>query len=178
MRYLAPFRDVFREVAGAHGLEEAWILGTVRQESRFITDARSVAGATGLMQILPHTARWTARHTGYKGYSPKRVAEVETNVSLGSRYLHHMLERLGHPVLASTAYNAGPNRARRWQPARALEGAVFVESIPFDETREYVKRVLANTVHYALILEGRSRPLKERLGVVAGREAAAGGEGD
>jgi soluble lytic murein transglycosylase len=178
VRYLAPFRDVFREAADARGLEEAWILGTVRQESRFIAEARSGAGATGLMQILPHTARWTARTTGFKGYSPKRVAEVETNVSLGSRYLHHMLERLGHPVLASTAYNAGPNRARRWQPAHALEGAVFVESIPFDETREYVKRVLANTVHYALILEGRSRPLKERLGVVAGREAAAGVEGD
>jgi soluble lytic murein transglycosylase len=178
VRYLAPFRDVFREAADARGLEEAWILGTVRQESRFIAEARSGAGATGLMQILPHTARWTARTTGFKGYSPKRVAEVETNVSLGSRYLHHMLERLGHPVLASIAYNAGPNRARRWQPAHSLEGAVFVESIPFDETREYVKRVLANTVHYALILEGRSRPLKERLGVVAGREAAAGVEGD
>lgn len=178
VRYLAPFRDVFREVADAHGMEEAWLLGTVRQESRFIAEARSVSGATGLMQLLPGTARWTARRTGYKGYSPKRVAEVQTNVSLGSRYLHHMLERLGHPVLASTAYNAGPNRARRWRPAQALEGAVFVESIPFDETREYVKRVLANTVHYALILEGRSRPLKERLGVVAGRDPAAGGEGD
>lgn len=173
MRYPAPFRDVFREYAAVYGLEEAWVLGTVRQESRFIAEARSGAGAAGLMQLLPHTARWVARRIGYKGYSPKRVAEVETNITLGARYLQHMLERTGHPVLASTAYNAGPNRARRWQPARSLEGAIFVESIPFDETREYVKRVMANTVHYALLLEGRSLPLKQRLGVIAGRGAAA-----
>jgi soluble lytic murein transglycosylase len=122
------------------------------------------------MQLLPRTAHWMAQRIGYKGYSTKRVTEVETNVTLGSRYLQHMLERTGHPVLASTAYNAGLNRARRWQPERALEGAVFVESIPFDETREYVKRVMANTVHYALLLEGSSVPLKARLGRIAGRE--------
>jgi peptidoglycan lytic transglycosylase len=176
MRYLAPFRDVFREYAAAYGLEEAWVLGTVRQESRFIAEARSGAGATGLMQLLPHTARWVARRIGYKGYSQKRVAEVETNVTLGARYLQHMLERTGSAVLASTAYNAGPNRALRWQPARAVEGAIFVEGIPFDETREYVKRVMANTVHYALLLEGRSIPLKTRLGVIGGRAAAAADE--
>jgi len=173
MRYLAPYREVFREYAGAYGLEEAWVLGTVRQESRFIPEARSGAGATGLMQILPHTARWVARRIGYKDYSPKRVAEVETNVTLGARYLQHMLERTGHPVLASTAYNAGPSRALRWQPARPLEGAIFIESIPFDETREYVKRVMANTVHYALLLEGRSAPLKARLGTITPRSAGA-----
>lgn len=171
LRYLAPFREVFREHADAHGMEEAWILGTVRQESRFIVDARSAAGAAGLMQLLPQTARWMARRSGYPRYSAARVTEVSTNVALGSRYLRHMLERLGHPVLASTAYNAGPTRARRWQPARSLEGAIFVESIPLDETREYVKRVMANTVHYALLLEGRSPSLTERLGVIFGRDA-------
>jgi soluble lytic murein transglycosylase len=179
LRYLAPFREVFREHADAHGMEEAWILGTVRQESRFIVDARSAAGAAGLMQLLPQTARWMARRSGYPRYSAARVTEVGTNVALGSRYLRHMLERLGHPVLASTAYNAGPTRARRWQPARSLEGAIFVESIPLDETREYVKRVMANTVHYALLLEGRSTSLTERLGVIFGRDAPlAGAAGD
>jgi soluble lytic murein transglycosylase len=119
-----------------------------------------------------------ARRSRTKGYSARRVAEVEMNVTLGSRYLQHMLERTGHPVLASTAYNAGLNRARRWQAERTVEGAVFIESIPFDETREYVKRVMANTVHYALLLEGRSVPLKQRLGVITGREAPGGGTGD
>lgn len=181
MRYLAPYRDVFREYAGAYGLEEAWILGLVRQESRFIPEARSGAGAAGLMQLLPTTARWVAQRIGYKGYSAKRVVEVETNVTLGARYLQHMLERTGHPVLASTAYNAGPSRALRWQPAQPLEGAIFIESIPFDETREYVKRVMANTVHYALLLEGRSAPLKQRLGTIAprgGGAAALAGDAD
>jgi soluble lytic murein transglycosylase len=169
MRYLTPYRDVFRAYAEAHDLEEAWLFGTVRQESRFIIDARSGAGASGLMQLLPDTARWMAQRIGHKGYSAKRVTDVETNITLGSRYLQHMLERTGHPVLASTAYNAGLNRARRWLPERALEGAVFIESIPFDETREYVKRVMANTVHYALLLEGGSMPLSQRLGWIAAR---------
>ncbi len=171
MRYLAPFRDVFKEYALAYELEEAWILGLVRQESRFIVDARSGAGATGLMQLLPHTARWVARRIGYKGYTAKRAAEVDTNVSLGTRYLRYVLDGTGHPVLASAAYNAGPNRARRWQPVQAMEGAIFVESIPYGETREYVKRVMANTVHYALLLDGHSMPLKQRLGMIPGRLA-------
>lgn len=169
MRYLAPFREVFTVSAGAYDLEEAWVLGVVRQESRFIVDARSGTGAAGLMQLLPHTARWVAQKIGYRGYSAKRVADVDTNITLGTRYLKFVLDGTGHPVLASAAYNAGPNRARRWIGAHAMEGAVFVETIPYGETREYVKRVLANTVHYALLLEGRSIPLKQRMGMIAGR---------
>ena len=172
LRYPAPFQDMFRVYAAAHGLEEAWLLGIVRQESRFIADARSGSGASGLMQLLPHTARWVAQRTGYKGYSSKNMTDVQTNLTLGSRYLLHMLERTGQPMLASTAYNAGPNRARRWLPAHDMEGAVFVENIPIDETREYVKRVMANTVHYALLLEGRTASLKARLGMIPGRERA------
>jgi len=169
MRYLAPFREVFTASAGAYDLEEAWVLGVVRQESRFIVDARSGAGAAGLMQLLPHTARWVAQKIGYRGYSAKRVAEVDTNITLGTRYLKFVLDGTGHPVLASAAYNAGPNRARRWVAPRTMEAAVFIETIPYGETREYVKRVMANTVHYALLYEGRSVPLKERMGVIPGR---------
>ena len=141
----------------------------MRQESRFIVDARSGAGAAGLMQLLPHTARWVAQKIGYRGYSAKRVADVDINITLGTRYLKFVLDGTGHAVLASAAYNAGPNRARRWIPARAMEGAVFVETIPYGETREYVKRVMANTVHYALLYEGHSVPLKQRMGVIPGR---------
>ena len=169
MRYLAPYREVFTAYAGAYDLEEAWVLGLVRQESRFIVDARSGAGAAGLMQLLPHTARWVAQKIGYRGYSAKRVADVDINITLGTRYLKFVLDGTGHAVLASAAYNAGPNRARRWIPARAMEGAVFVETIPYGETREYVKRVMANTVHYALLYEGHSVPLKQRMGVIPGR---------
>jgi soluble lytic murein transglycosylase len=142
----------------------------VRQESRFIVDARSGSGAAGLMQLLPHTARWVAQKIGYRGYSAKRVADVETNIALGTRYLKFVLDGMGHPVLASAAYNAGPNRARRWIPPRPMEAAVFIENIPYGETREYVKRVMANTVHYALLLDGRSTSLKQRMGVIPGRQ--------
>jgi len=169
MRYLAPFREVFTANASAYDLEEAWVLGMVRQESRFIVDARSGAGAAGLMQLLPHTARWVAQKIGYRGYSAKRVADVDINITLGTRYLKFVLDGTGHAVLASAAYNAGPNRARRWVAPRAMEGAVFVETIPYGETREYVKRVMANTVHYALLYEGRSVPLKQRMGMIPGR---------
>lgn len=170
MRYLAPFREVFSTYAGAYDLEEAWVLGVVRQESRFIVDARSGAGAAGLMQLLPHTARWVAQKTGLRGYNAKRAADVETNIALGTRYLKFVLDGTGHPVLASAAYNAGPNRARRWMPPRPMEAAVFIESIPYSETRDYVKSVMANAVHYALLLEGRSTSLKQRMGLVPGRQ--------
>jgi soluble lytic murein transglycosylase len=168
VRYLAPFREVFRAQAQALELEEAWVLGLVRQESRFIVDATSSAGARGLMQLMPATARWMARRIGMS-FSPQRVAEVETNVALGTGYLRHVLDSLGHPVLASAGYNAGPGRAQRWRDAKPLEGAIYAETIPFNETRDYVKRVMANTMFYAALLGGPQPPLKERLGIIAPR---------
>ncbi len=170
VRFLAPFRDVFREQARSFELEEAWVLGLARQESRFIADATSSAGAKGLMQLMPATARWVARRVGI-AYSRERVAEVRTNVTLGVRYLRYVLDELGHPVLALAAYNAGPSRARRWRDARPLEGAVYAETIPFNETRDYVKKVMANTVFYAMLLGGNAIGLKERLGTIPAKSA-------
>jgi soluble lytic murein transglycosylase len=177
LRYPAPFREVISEYAKTYGLDEAWVLGLVRQESRFITEARSEAGAAGLMQVMPRTARYVARRIGLRDYHAKSVTEVQTNVTLGTGYLKMVLDQLGHPVLASAAYNAGPARARRWRdPSRALEGAVYVETIPFPETRDYVKKVMANAVFYAVLDrqgEGRSSSLKKRLGTIAPLSAAA-----
>jgi soluble lytic murein transglycosylase len=173
VRFLAPFREVFAEQARAFGLEEAWVLGLVRQESRFIVNARSSAGAMGLMQLMPATARWSARKIGLDNYSRARVTEVPTNVALGTNYLKHVLEDLGHPVLAAAAYNAGPGRARRWRDAKPLEGAVYAETIPFNETRDYVKKVMANTMYYSqLIGGGKVIPLKDRLSLVPARGRA------
>lgn len=170
-RYLAPYRDVFREQARVFDIEEAWVLGLVRQESRFIVNARSSAGAQGLMQLMPATARWVASRIGLN-YSQARVIEVDTNVVLGTRYLKMVLEDLGHPVLASAAYNAGPGRARRWRDAKPLEGAIYAESIPFNETRDYVKRVMANTMFYSQLYGGSTVALKDRLGTIPARAAA------
>ena len=174
LRYPVPFHDVFRGYARSQGLDEAWVLGLVRQESRFIAEARSAAGAAGLMQVMPHTARHVARKIGMRNYRARRVMEVETNVTLGTGYLRMVLDQLGHPVIASAAYNAGPNRARRWRDAeRPLEGAIFAETIPFPETRDYVKKVTANAVFYAALLHNKLTPIKARLGTIAAANGVA-----
>ena len=166
LRYPVPYHDVFREYAKSHGVDEAWVLGLVRQESRFNTDARSAAGAAGLMQVMPGTARYVASRLGLRNYRPKNVTEIETNVTLGTGYMRLVMDQLGHPVLASAAYNAGPSRARRWRDTRSLEGAFYVESIPFGETRDYVRKVMANAVMYSAVLNQKPVPLKTRLGAI------------
>lgn len=170
VRYLAPYRDALGENARARQLEEAWVLGLVRQESRFISEIKSSAGAAGLMQLMPATAKWVARRMGMQDYSWARVTDTGVNAALGTYYLRHVLDDLdGSPVLAAAAYNAGPGRARRWRDARPLEGAIYAETIPFDETRDYVKKVMSNTMYYAALLGGQPRSLKARLGVIAPR---------
>ena len=170
LRYLAPFRAEVEAKTISVGLDSAWVYGLMRQESRFVMDAHSSAGAKGLMQLMPATARWVAQKIGLEGYRPQRVTDMETNVTLGTNYLKMVLDGLDqHPVLASAAYNAGPGRARQWRGERQLEGAIYAETIPFSETRDYVKRVMSNAVYYAALFEGRPQSLKSRLGVVRPR---------
>ena len=166
LRYPTPYHDVFREYAKSNGVDEAWVLGLVRQESRFNNTARSGAGAAGLMQVMPRTAKFVAQKIGLRNYRPASVTDVTINVTLGTGYLKLVMDQLGHPVLASAAYNAGPSRARRWRDDKALEGAIYVETIPFPETRDYVKKVMANSIFYAAVLEKGAVPLKKRLGVI------------
>ena len=177
VRFPAPYRAVFSEQARSQGLDESWVLGLVRQESRFSTSAKSAAGASGLMQLMPRTARWVAQRLGMKGFSAAQLNDVELNIALGTRYLKYVLDSVdGQPVLAAAAYNAGPGRARKWKADRPLEGAIYAESIPFGETREYVKRVMSNTVYYAALYGGDARSLKARLGVVPPRRSGEGYE--
>jgi len=172
LRYPAPYAEVLIAQARSHELEEHWVLGLVRQESRFIASAKSSAGASGLMQLMPATARWVARKIGLRDYSWSRVTDVVVNATLGTAYLKHVLADVdGSPVVAAAGYNAGPRRAHRWRDARPIEGAIYAESIPFNETRDYVKKVMANTVLYSAVLGGSMRTLKERLGVIAPRSS-------
>ena len=170
LRYLAPYRDVLKPHTAQLALDEAWVYGLIRQESRFIAGAKSRVGASGLMQLMPGTAKWVARQLGLKNWRWSEVTDINTNVSLGTYYLKHVLDKLdGHPVLASAAYNAGPGRARAWRPDTAIEGAVYAETIPFNETRDYVKRVMANTSYYAHHFHQHVESLKQRMGVVGPR---------
>jgi len=168
-RYPSPFAERLKPVAQLQGLDPAWVYGLIRQESRFITDARSSVGASGLMQIMPATARWIARKMGVKDFQPSQINELETNLQFGSFYLKTVFDDLDRsPVLASAAYNAGPGRPRSWRgtlPA-AVEGAIFAEIVPFTETRGYVKHVLSNTIWYAALFTGESQSLKALLGEV------------
>jgi soluble lytic murein transglycosylase len=177
LRYLAPFRERVAPKARELALDDGWVYGLMRQESRFVMDARSSVGAKGLMQLMPATARWVAKKIGLADYHPSRVAEMDTNVTLGTRYLKMVLESLDNqPVLASAAYNAGPARARKWRADRPLEGAIYAETIPFNETRDYVKKVMSNAVYYALLFGNPAQSpqsLKTRLGVVPPRGSAA-----
>ena len=171
LRYLAPYRDVLKIQTARLALDEAWVYGLIRQESRFIADAKSSAGAGGLMQLMPGTAKWVAGKLGLKDWRWSQVTEVGTNVSLGTYYLKHVLDTLdGQPVLASAAYNAGPGRARAWRPDAAVEGAVYAETIPFNETRDYVKRVMANAGYYAYNFGQPVQSLKQRLGIIGPRQ--------
>lgn len=167
MRYLAPFKDEVSPQARALGLDPSWVYGLMRQESRFVNTARSSAGAQGLMQLMPATAREVAKKIGLEGFRTERLQELATNVTLGTHYLRQVLDRLdNHPVLAAAAYNAGPGRAHRWRSAAPMEAAIYAETIPFKETRDYVKKVMSNTVFYAALFEGRTQRLKQRLGVI------------
>ncbi|MDR0440388.1 MAG: lytic transglycosylase domain-containing protein, partial [Candidatus Accumulibacter sp.] len=165
-RYLAPFGDQVRSAVHAQSLDDAWVYGLMRQESRFVISARSSAGASGLMQLMPATARWVAGKIGLKDFRPNQVNDTETNLLLGTSYLRLIMGDLNdHPVLASVGYNAGPGRARRWQARYPMEGAIYAETIPFNETRDYVKKVMSNAVYYSMLFE-HPRPIKDWLGTI------------
>jgi soluble lytic murein transglycosylase len=170
MRFLAPYRDALQGHIRDNGLDEAWVYGLMRQESRFVTHARSNVGAAGLMQIMPATARWVAKRLGLKSYRNELIHQLDTNLKLGTYYMKTVLAQFDDsPVLASAAYNAGPSRARQWRGSQPLEGAIYAESIPFDETRDYVKKVMSNTMYYAYQFGAAPRSLKQRMGVIAGK---------
>ncbi|QNK71320.1 lytic transglycosylase domain-containing protein [Variovorax sp. PAMC26660] len=172
-RFPMPFHDTVLRKAQDIGLDPAYVYGLIRQESRFIMDARSGVGASGLMQVMPATARWTARKIGLTDFTPGQINDRETNITIGTNYLKLALDDFdGSMALAAAAYNAGPGRPRNWRNGPVIEAAIWAENVPFAETRDYVKKVLANTTNYAAIISGRPQSLKERLGRVGPRDAA------
>ncbi|TFY99056.1 lytic transglycosylase domain-containing protein [Ramlibacter humi] len=172
-RYPMPFRDTVVRRAQQISLDPAYVYGLIRQESRFVMDARSSVGASGLMQVMPATARWTARKLGMAGFTPDQLTDRDTNIAIGTGYLKLALDDFGGSMaLAAAAYNAGPGRPRNWRNGPVLDAAIWAENVPFSETRDYVKKVLANTTMYAAILTGQPQSLKARLGMVGPRDAS------
>ena len=169
LRFPTPFAEQLLTITSQHAIDPAWVYGLIRQESRFVMQARSHVGASGLMQIMPDTARWVARQMGHTTYQAGQIDDITTNLTFGSYYLKRALDDLsGSPVLATAGYNAGPRRAHTWRASlsRPLEGAIFTELIPFTETRQYVKAVLSNTVDYATLFSGQPQSLKSWLATI------------
>lgn len=159
-RFPMPHKEALVAEAARRGIDPAFVYGLIRQESRFVTDAKSHVGAAGLMQIMPATARWTANRIGLANFAGSQIHDINTNLMLGVAYLKYVLDdNDGNPAYAAAAYNAGPNRVRAWRKAmeedpaaksidKKLALAIWSENIPFSETRDYVKKVSANTDVY------------------------------
>ena len=163
-RFPMPFRQEVVAKANEIGLDPAYVYGLIRQESRFIMDARSTVGASGLMQLMPATARWTAKKIGF-AYTQDLITDRDTNLKLGTTYLKLVLDDFnGSQALAAAGYNAGPSRPRRWRDGPFVEPAIWAENVPFTETRDYVKKVLSNATYYAVQLGAQAPSLKARLG--------------
>lgn len=176
LRFVTPFRDYVKQSSTERGLDPAWVYGLIRQESRFITDIRSSAGAQGLMQIMPATGRWIAGKLEQRNFRLEQLHEARTNIRFGTFYLRNVLDDLGgSPVLASAGYNAGPRRPQRWRELLPgpVEGEIFAEIIPFNETRDYVKKVLSNATLYSALLSGEPQSLRAWLGRVGPQQALA-----
>jgi soluble lytic murein transglycosylase len=169
-RFPTPHRQEVLQRASRIGLDPAYVYGLIRQESRFIMDAQSHVGAAGLMQVMPATAKWTAKKIGLSDFKPHQITERDTNIAIGTGYLKLVLDSFdGSMPLAAAAYNAGPSRSRNWRGqdgSPTIEAAIWAENVPFNETRDYVKKVLANTTNYAALLSGKPQSLKARLGLV------------
>jgi len=167
LRYPTPYRDLIHTSASNAQVDEAWVYGLTRQESRFMHYAKSGVGASGLMQLMPATAKWAAHRMGMHDYRNEMIHNLNTNIALGTFYMRHTLDLMdGQAVMATAAYNAGPSRAKQWMGKKPLEASIYIETIPFLETRTYVQKVMANAHFYALRLGTKVQTLKSRLGVV------------
>ena len=175
-RFPMPFKVAVLARATSIGLEPAYVYGLIRQESRFVMDARSGVGASGLMQVMPATAKWTAKKIGMNDFVLAKLTDRDTNIAIGTGYLKLVLDSFqGSMPLAAAAYNAGPSRARTWRGdtgAPVMEAAIWAENIPFNETRDYVKKVLSNTTLYAAMISGQPQSIKARLGNVGPLDAS------
>ena len=168
---LAHNETVTREAENRQ-IDPAWVYAVARQESAMSPDARSPAGAMGLMQLMPSTGKAVAKKLKYPIKSTDQLLEPDTNIRLGAYYLRQVLDRFNNnPVLATAAYNAGPHRVSKWFPEeKTVDADIWVESMPFHETRQYVRRVMAYTVFYDQRLDNRITRLNERMPAIGKSE--------
>ena len=153
LRFPTPHKDIIARYTKQFDLDPAFVYALIRRESRFNPGAISSAGARGIMQVMPSTAKSVSRKHKFTRYRLPRLTRLDTNIIIGTRYLADLQKQIGtDPVLIAAAYNAGPGRIRKWlASSKGLDKTVFIETIPFTETRLYVKAVLAAQAHYGLV---------------------------
>ena len=168
LRFPTPYQKDLDSYAQKRGLDLSWVFALVRAESAFMEDARSPSGALGLMQVMPATGHETARNIGWRNLRTTDLLKADANIPIGTAYLKQMVDRFnGNITLATAAYNAGPGSVSSWLPRTGcMEPDVWLETIPFDETRGYVRRIL----YYASIYDWRLRrdiiPVSRRMAIV------------
>lgn len=173
VRFPLPWRDDVERFARQAAIDSGWMFGVMRRESAFMPDIGSSAGAQGLMQLMPETAKYVARKFDLPPPAPSDLHDPTANMRLGSAYLRYVLDKFAdNQVLATAAYNAGPGRVKQWLPkAEPLPADIWVDTVPFTETREYCRAVL----HYATVFEwrlyGEARPLSARMPMISGGSA-------
>jgi soluble lytic murein transglycosylase len=177
LRFPLAYGETFTSEAQRQALDPAWIFAVARQESAMDSMARSPVGAMGLMQLMPATGREIARQLDTDISAHDSLLQAQTNIRFGSHYLRQMLERFDNPVMATAAYNAGPHQVTRWYPEQAsMDADIWVDTMPFHETREYVRRVMAYAVFYDLRLEQPIQRLAERMPAIGRPQLLAAAE--
>ena len=168
LRYPLPYHSSFEQYAATASIPAQWAYGVARSESLFMRDARSSAGAIGLMQLMPATGKQVAKEIRLPYSGLDTLTNAKSNIQLGTTYLGKMAERYGgNRVLATAAYNAGPHRVDRWLPPSGTQDArVWIENIPFDETRNYVRRVMTAETIFHWRMTGKVRRLSDELSQV------------
>lgn len=166
LRFPLHHEDTIRRQAAANGLDPAWVAAEIRAESTFNANARSPANALGLMQVIPSTGQAVARRLGLTNYTGQQsLFDPDTNITIGTAYLRELKEKYGNkPYVVLAAYNAGPTPTGRWLAQRGdYDPDIWIETISYKETREYVARVLAFSVIYDWRLNGRAVSLGDRI---------------
>lgn len=168
LRFPVLFEKTFDKYAKKRGLDRGWVYGLARAESAFIEDVKSPAGALGLMQVMPRTGKETAKSIGLKGFKTYKLKQAETNIPIGTAYMKQMMDKFnGNVALATAAYNAGPHRVNKWLPKKGcIEPDVWIELIPFNETRKYVRRVISFANIYDWRLGEKIKPINQRVSLI------------
>lgn len=175
LRFPVTFDDLLIKYANKRQLDTSWVFGLVRAESAFIEDVKSPAGALGLMQVMPKTGEMTAKSIGMKNFKPYKLKQAEINIPIGTAYMQQMFNHFeNNMVLATAAYNAGPHRVKKWRPkSGCVEPDIWIEQIPFTETRKYVSRVLYFANIYDWRLSDSIKPITQRMPLITPKNKAS-----